>query len=779
MTKYFASLIAVSLLFGVLPTARAQLYWDINGTNTGATDDGGGNAAGVWDAAPAPINDYNLNGIVDAADYVLWRKSPGDHFGAPGYDQWKTNFGATGTGGTANWSTDPDGNAATIGWIPGEAAVFAAGTNAFGTYTVTLSGPQSASSLTFEDTANVTISGDATTPLTLTSGTANINVVGPSTQLATIDAVISGTDLEKVGDGTLILGGSNMTTNSLTNTYTGNTIITSAVPPSTSTIQLNSSDVIPDTSVIVLQGTGGSGGNNAVLQMNGMNDTVRSISGTYGYIDVGVGTLTINDQAGDSYTLGNYGSSAHLVAQDGGKVIKNGSGTLELAGDTGTAFAGEFILNDGTLLLSRNQAVGAGGSTSRLTIKGGQLGRSHTPTGNFTYSVSNVDLYVFRYDLSDAPVRTSQFSAGTVTTLKADDVEMNITNDPTGTGMFNFAGVIQNNDLLETTPPDRGITKTGNGILSLNGANTYKGPTTIRDGTLRVPATGTIGDDTGATAAALNFSADSGTTATLTVNATRPTPFRNPINVTTGDNYITHLSTTANITAGVQVEFSGPLTGTGGTLSFRNDNTGACAVGNHCVFEPTFTGDGFDFGQPMTIFGPQGPNLNKETELRGGNTSGVQEFSGDISGGGSFRRVNASGTTILSGNNTYTGDTSVDAGTLSIAHPYLADAADVFLTSGAILDLDFSGTDTIDQLFFDNVSQLTGTWGSTSSPATHQDDTFFSGTGMLLVSTPGSGSGSGLSNATTVPEPGALSLMILMLGSGLMTSNRRCRRRKS
>jgi hypothetical protein len=41
-----------------------------------------------------PIGDYNNNGVVDAADYVLWRKNPVAHGGDPdGYNTWRQNFG--------------------------------------------------------------------------------------------------------------------------------------------------------------------------------------------------------------------------------------------------------------------------------------------------------------------------------------------------------------------------------------------------------------------------------------------------------------------------------------------------------------------------------------------------------------------------------------------------------------------------------------------------------------------------------------------------------------
>jgi hypothetical protein len=47
--------------------------------------------------------DYNGDGNVDAADYVVWRKNPGAHGGDPGgYDTWRANFGGTGVGGGAS-----------------------------------------------------------------------------------------------------------------------------------------------------------------------------------------------------------------------------------------------------------------------------------------------------------------------------------------------------------------------------------------------------------------------------------------------------------------------------------------------------------------------------------------------------------------------------------------------------------------------------------------------------------------------------------------------------
>jgi hypothetical protein len=47
--------------------------------------------------------DYNRDGAVNAADYVVWRKNPGAFGGDPaGYNTWRTNFGRTSGSGSAN-----------------------------------------------------------------------------------------------------------------------------------------------------------------------------------------------------------------------------------------------------------------------------------------------------------------------------------------------------------------------------------------------------------------------------------------------------------------------------------------------------------------------------------------------------------------------------------------------------------------------------------------------------------------------------------------------------
>jgi autotransporter-associated beta strand protein len=102
---------------------------------------------------------------------------------------------------------------------------------------------------------------------------------------------------------------------------------------------------------------------------------------------------------------------------------------------------------------------------------------------------------------------------------------------------------------------------------------------------------------------------------------------------------------------------------------------------------------------------------------------------------------NGLGTWTLSGANTYTGSTTVNAGTLSVSQPSLSDSAAVNIAADAVLNLNHGGTDIVDRLFIGGIEQAPGTWGSLASSATNKTARI-TGSGILSVTNGVSGYGS-------------------------------------
>jgi autotransporter-associated beta strand protein len=111
-------------------------------------------------------------------------------------------------------------------------------------------------------------------------------------------------------------------------------------------------------------------------------------------------------------------------------------------------------------------------------------------------------------------------------------------------------------------------------------------------------------------------------------------------------------------------------------------------------------------------------------------------YSGTVQNGtGALTFIKAgTGTLSLTGTRSYSGNTTVSAGTFSVSSSGFTDSADIALASGATLDLNFTGTDTVDELYINGVRQVKGTWGSLTSFADHKTSQM-TGTGILNVTT--------------------------------------------
>ena len=110
-------------------------------------------------------------------------------------------------------------------------------------------------------------------------------------------------------------------------------------------------------------------------------------------------------------------------------------------------------------------------------------------------------------------------------------------------------------------------------------------------------------------------------------------------------------------------------------------------------------------------------------------------------------------TLTLSGSNTYTGTTTVSAGTLACSSASSLGNGALAISSGAKVDLNFTGTRPITSLSLGGTAQPNGTYGSTASPAANKNDTWFSGTGTVTVA-PATSTALALTGGITPSNPG-------------------------
>ena len=94
------------------------------------------------------------------------------------------------------------------------------------------------------------------------------------------------------------------------------------------------------------------------------------------------------------------------------------------------------------------------------------------------------------------------------------------------------------------------------------------------------------------------------------------------------------------------------------------------------------------------------------------------------------------GTLALNGVNSYSGNTTIQSGTLRLGTATLADWSDIYLSTGGTLDLNFAAADTVHGLFFDGAPQAAGVWGAIGSGAQFTSP-FITGSGLLSVAVVG------------------------------------------
>ncbi|EED3256524.1 autotransporter outer membrane beta-barrel domain-containing protein, partial [Salmonella enterica subsp. enterica] len=186
------------------------------------------------------------------------------------------------------------------------------------------------------------------------------------------------------------------------------------------------------------------------------------------------GTFTVD--AGDTFTVtSELDETAATSNWDGKTLFKEGDGTLVLS-NTANDF-GNTDINGGTLIANDAAALGSGdvaiAENAKLELSQGTLDNNVTGEGQIVKSGSD-ELIV---------TGDNNYSGGTTIiggTLTADHA------DSLGTGAVANSGVLQvgEGELENTLSGSGSLVKTGTGELTLNGDNDYSGGTTIDDGVL-------------------------------------------------------------------------------------------------------------------------------------------------------------------------------------------------------------------------------------------------------------------------------------------------------
>src|SRR4029077_12304343 len=282
------------------------------------------------------------------------------------------------------------------------------------------------------------------------------------------------------------------------------------------------------------------------------------------------------------------------------------------------------------------------------------------------------------------------------------------------------------------------LTKLGAGILTLTGTSSYSGGTTIAAGTLQLGNGGTSGGIVGNVA-------DNGT---LAFNRSDTVPFAGVIS---GTGVVNQAGTGTTILTGDNTH-AGGTTISAGTLQLGNGGTSGSIVGNVA-----------------------------DNGTLAFNRSDTVPFAGVISGTGAVNQA-GTGTTILTSDNTYTGGTTISAGTLQLGNGgtsggivgNVADNGTLVFNRSDTLTLNgvISGTGTVNQVG-SGTTILTGnnsyTGGTTVTNGTLDANSATAlGTGAVVVNGQSSilntlgtqitNSGTPNQNAATVLNGGTLSM---------------------
>ncbi|WP_079823340.1 fibronectin-binding autotransporter adhesin ShdA [Salmonella enterica] len=286
----------------------------------------------------------------------------------------------------------------------------------------------------------------------------------------------NGSKLTKQGDGTLILSNTG-------NDY-GDTEIDGGILAAKDAAALGTGDVtIAESATLALsQGTLDNNvtGEGQIVK-SGSDELIVTGDNTYsGGTTISGGTLTA-DHA-DSLGSGDIDNSGVLKVGEGdlentlsgsGSLVKTGTGELTLSG--GNTYSGGTTIIGGTLTADHADSLGTGAVANSGVLQVGEGELENTLSGSGSLVKTGTGELTLSGDNS--------YSGGTTIiggTLTADHA------DSLGTGAVANSGVLQvgEGELENTLSGSGSLVKTGTGELTLSGDNSYSGDTTIADGTL-------------------------------------------------------------------------------------------------------------------------------------------------------------------------------------------------------------------------------------------------------------------------------------------------------
>jgi uncharacterized repeat protein (TIGR02543 family) len=282
-----------------------------------------------------------------------------------------------------------------------------------------------------------------------------------------------------------------------------------------------------------------------------------------------------------------------------------------------------------------------------------------------------------------------------------------ITNNGSGTGFINLSGALQ-------ATVGKLVQDSATSVLSPRGNNiNFTGNIEVLKGTLAI---GTGANNLG-----------SGTSGQVILGGTGSDPATIEIN----DN--------ANITYNARPIVLGTSSGTlkivlrdEGGGSYTHTITGGVTGANHLTFESRASGTEANSKDDKLTF-TTGALNNAGTITHIGDSEGDLTINAVI--GSNVTNViqdSATSRLVLGGLNTYGGDTIVKAGTLAVNGTAIPDTGKLVIHEGGKV-APSGATETVGSLFFSSVQQAAGTWGATGSGASNINDTYFTGTGVVSV----------------------------------------------